>query len=138
VYALDLDPSLLEELEHLADQQKIDNVVSVRGDARSLADHASDPVDVALMANSFHGIENPSTFVEEVDSVLTDDGRFIVVNWRGLPRETTTVAGEPRGPPTELRLSPADTQERVEETADMTLSRQTDLPPYHYGLVFAR
>lgn len=136
VYALDVDSSLLEELEHLASQQKLDNVSPVHGDARSLADHLINPVDIGLIANTFHGIENPATFVEEIVAVLTEDGRFIVVNWRDLPRETTTVAGEPRGPPTDLRLSPAESREIVEAAADVTLAQQIDILPYHYALLF--
>jgi len=138
VYALDLDSSLLEELEQLATQQDIDNVSPVHGDARALADHLTEPVDVAVVANTFHGIEDPATFVEEVVAVLAEDGRFVVVNWRDLPRETTTVAGEPRGPPTDLRFSPAESRDRVEAAADITLAREIDLPPYHYALLFER
>ena len=138
VYALDLDAGLLEELEHLADRQEIENVVPIHGDARSLTDHVPDPVDVGLIANTFHGIENPARFVEEVVTVLTEDGRVIVVNWRDLPRKTTTVAGEPRGPPTDLRLSPDETREIVEEAADVTLAQRIEIPPYHYALTFER
>lgn len=136
VYALDINESLLEELEHLADQQEIDNVVPVHGDARSLADHLLEPVDVGLIANTFHGIENSTMFVEQVIAALAEDGTFMVINWQDLPRETTTVAGEPRGPPTDIRLSPAKTQEIVEEAADVTLSQQSDIPPYNYALIF--
>lgn len=138
VYALDLDSSLLEELEYLADQQEIDNVVSIQGDARSLAANLPEAVNIALMANTFHGIENPAPFIEGVVDVLTDDGLFIIINWRDLPNETTTVDGEPRGPPSELRLAPADTQKTVEETSGLTLTKQIDLPPYHYALLFER
>lgn len=138
VYALDLDASLLEELDHLAEQQKIDTIVPVHGDARSLADHMPGTVDVGLIANTFHGIETPATFVEEVIAVLTEDGRVIIVNWRDLPRETTTVAGEPRGPPTDLRISPAETREIVEGAADVSLAQEIELPPYHYALIFQR
>lgn len=138
VYALDLDSSLLEELEYLATQQEIDTVVPVHGDARSLPAHLSEPVDIALIANTFHGIESPATVIEGVTDVLTDDGLFIIINWQDLPRETTTVDGEPRGPPTELRLAPADTQQIVEETSEFTLTKQIDIPPYHYALLFER
>lgn len=136
VYALDLDAGLLEELAHLADQQEIENIFPVHGDARSLADHLPDPVDVGLIANTFHGIENPVRFVEEVVTVLTEDGRFIIVNWRDLSRKTTTVTGEPRGPPTNLRLSPNETREIVEKATDVTLAQRIEIPPYHYALIF--
>ena len=138
VYALDLDSSLLEELECLATQQEIDTVIPVHGDARSLPAHLTEPVDIAIIANTSHGIENPSTVIENVTDVLTDDGLFIIVNWQDLPKETTTVDGEPRGPPTKLRLAPADTQRIVEETSELTLTRQIDIPPYHYALLFER
>lgn len=138
VYAIDLDPEVLEELERLADQHAVENVVPVHGDARSLVDHLPDPVDVALIANTFHGVRNPAAFVADVGRVLAEDGRFIVVNWWDIPRETTTVAGEPRGPPTDLRLSAEETRRIVEDAADLTLTRQTELPPYHYALVFER
>lgn len=136
VYALDLDSSLLEELEALATQQEIENIVPIHADARELRNHLSDTVDIALIANTFHGIENPATVLDGVVDALTDDGRLIVVNWRALPRETTTVAGEPRGPPTELRLSHTESRETVEGATGLVLAKQVDIPPYHYAQIF--
>ena len=136
VYALDLDAALLAELDTLADQQAIENLVTVEGDARNLTDHLSDPVDVALLANTCHGIENADPIVTAVEDSLSDDGRFVVINWVDRPREATTVADEPRGPPTDLRLSPEETRAMVEGASDLTLTRQVDIPPYHYALVF--
>lgn len=138
VYALDLDASLLAELEHLADQQAIDNVVPVQGDARSLTEHLPDTVDVALIANTFHGVDEPVPLLEEITDVLDETGRIIVVNWHDRPREKTTVAGEPRGPPPQLRLSPTETRDVVTDAVGVTATRQIDIPPYHYGLVFDR
>ncbi|WP_265108961.1 class I SAM-dependent methyltransferase [Halosolutus halophilus] len=138
VYALDLDETLLAELETIADQQRIENVVPVRGDARSLASHLPEPMDVCLLANAFHGIEDPTAFVEQVCTALETAGSFVVINWLPLPRTETTVAGDPRGPPTELRLSPAETRTLVDDAADFDRTRRVDLPPYHYGLVFER
>jgi SAM-dependent methyltransferase len=137
-YAVDLDESLLAELEELADAQGIDNVVPVRGDARDLADLLPEPVDLALLANAFHGIDDRAAFVEGVAAALAADGRFVVVNWRDRPREETAIAGEPRGPPTELRVGPEETRRAVEDASDLRLAREVDLPPFHYGLVFER
>ncbi|WP_084383911.1 class I SAM-dependent methyltransferase [Halalkalicoccus paucihalophilus] len=109
VYALDLDEELLNELETLADQQDIENIVPIHGDARTLTEYLPEPVDTVLMANTFHGIEDKEPFVQQAFEARHSDGRFIIVNWLDLPRETTTVTGEPRGPPTDLRLSPTET-----------------------------
>jgi len=95
-------------------------------------------VDFALLANAFHGIEDRTAFVEAVAAALAVDGRFAVVNWRDRPREETMIGGEPRGPPTDLRLSPEATRRAVEEASDLRLAQEVDLPPYHYGLVFER
>ncbi|WP_436902525.1 class I SAM-dependent methyltransferase [Halovenus halobia] len=138
VYALDLDETLLDELESLAAQQEISNARPVHGDARALAEHLPDPVDVALVANTFHGVDDRASVLEQIAAVLAEDGKLLILNWYDSPREQTTVADEPRGPPTELRLSPEETRQIVEEAIDVTLTRQIEIPPYHYGLVFER
>lgn len=137
-YAVDLDESLLAELEGLAEAQGIDNVVPIRGDARELDALLPEPVDLALLANAFHGIDDRAAFVAGVAAALAPDGRFVVVNWRDRPREETRVGGEPRGPPTGLRVGPEETRRAVEGASDLRLAREVDLPPFHYGLVFER
>ncbi len=138
VYALDLDASLLAEVESLASQQQIETIVPVHGDARSLSAFISAPVDVALIANTFHGVEDHVAFLEEVTTVLAESGRLIIINWQDLPKADTVIAGEPRGPPTDFRLSPTETKTIVSETTDLTQTQQVDLPPYHYALVFEK
>jgi len=138
VYALDVDESLLAELSHLAEQQGIENVTTVAGDARALSEHLPERVDTVMIANTFHGVDDPETFVRQAFGALRPGGRFVVVNWRDRPREETEIAGEPRGPPTELRLSPEETERTVLDAAALTLEEAIDLPPYHYGLVFER
>lgn len=138
VYAVDVDESLLEELSLLADQQGIENLTTIHGDARELVHHLPDAVDVVVMANTFHGIDEPAPFVRQAFESLRPGGRFIVVNWQDVPREETRVDGESRGPPTELRLSRGDTAETVLEAASFDLQDRIELPPYHYALVFER
>lgn len=138
VYAVDLDESVLEELQLLADKHGIDNVVTVHGDARALAETLPEAVDTVLVANTFHGVANPEEFVHEISEALQPDGRFLVVNWHDRPRAETTVLDSPRGPPTELRLSPSETSAIVEATGAFTRARQIELPPYHYALCFDR
>lgn len=138
VYALDLDEALLEELKTLADQQSIENIVPIQGDARALTEHLPEPVDTVLIANTFHGIEEKEAFVQQAFESLHSDGRVIIVNWLDLPREATTIAGAQRGPPTDLRLSPTETESIVRKASDCHLVERVELPPYHYALVFTR
>ncbi|MFC3478480.1 class I SAM-dependent methyltransferase [Halobacterium litoreum] len=136
VYAVDRDASLLDELAHLADQHAIGNVEPIRGDARDLASLLPERVDVVLVANTFHGVDDRTEFVREAVDALADGGRLVVVNWHDRPREETAAMGEPRGPPTDLRLSPDETEAAVRDAADVTLAERVELPPHHYALVF--
>ena len=138
VYAVELDERLLADLDRWADEQSIENVVPVHGDARDLAALLPDLVDVVLIANTFHGVDDPASFVQQAYDALPPGGRFAIVNWHDRPREETTVDGVARGPPTDLRLAPEATTDLVVAAAAFRLVRQVDLPPHHYGLVFER
>jgi hypothetical protein len=70
-----------------------------------------------------------------VREALQPTGRFAIVNWHQRPREETTILGEPRGPKTELRISPKQTIESV-EAGGLKFLRQIEVPPYHYGVIF--
>jgi len=137
VYALDIDDALLGELADIAEQNDIGNVTPIEGDARSLSRELPEPVDTVLLANTFHGIEETETVVREVQESLRPGGRFVVVNWRAIDRERTQVDSEPRGPPTELRLTADETERAVQEAAPFSPAKRIDLPPYHYGLVLS-
>jgi SAM-dependent methyltransferase len=138
VYALDIDESLLSELSALADMNGITNVATIAEDARSLSRHLPELVDRVLIANTFHGIDETAAFVREAYESLIPGGEFVVINWQPVDREQTTVGGEPRGPPTELRCSPEETERTVLDAAEFIRVRTIELPPYHYGLVFER
>jgi len=138
VYALDLDADLLGELEHRADQQGIENVVPTHGDARNLPSALPARVDTLVVANTLHGVDDQSGFIRQAFRAIEPGGSLLVVNWHDRPRETTTVADEPRGPPTTLRMTPAATEDAVLSASELTLDRQVELPPYHYALVFTR
>ena len=47
------------------------------------------------------------------------------------------MLGQPRGPSTELRMSPEQTRAMV-EPAGFKLETVVELPPYHYGAIFVR
>lgn len=136
VYAIDVDERLLAELSTAADDRGYDNVECVHGDARDLADVVPEPVDTVLVANTFHGVERPVELARQARRSLRPGGRFVVVNWRDLPRGETTVNGEPRGPPEDLRMPAERARTVVGEAFERVELR--DLPPYHYAAVGTR
>lgn len=138
VYAVDLDRALLDELDSLASLQGLDNVRTVEGDARNLDELLGEQVDLCLLANTLHGIESPGPVVRGIAAALGPGGRLLVINWADREKSETTVAGEARGPPTELRLSAADTIERICEHGPFEHVRTVELAPYHYGVEFEK
>jgi hypothetical protein len=90
-----------------------------------------------FMANAFHGVPDRLRLARAVHEVLKPSGRFAIVNWHQRPREETIILGEPRGPRTELRMTPDQTIGAV-EPAGLKHLQVVELPPYHYGVVFQR
>jgi hypothetical protein len=74
---------------------------------------------------------------QAVETVLKPGGLFAIVNWYRRPREETTVLGEPRGPKTELRMSPQQTIDAV-TPGGLDFAELVEIPPYHYGVVFRK
>ncbi len=89
------------------------------------------------MANAFHGIPDRPRLARAVRETLKSNGRLAIVNWRQRPREETVILSEPRGPKTELRLSPDQTINAV-EAGGMKFADLVEIPPYHYGAIFER
>ena len=137
VVAIDIDQNLLEVARHRLNESGVINCDFVAGDAYELAKLAPRAADFVFMANAFHGVPDQSRLARAVVEALKPTGRFAIVNWHQRPREETTVLGEPRGPRTELRLSPEQTIKTV-EAGGLKLARLIEVPPYHYGAVFKR
>ena len=135
VIGFDLDPILLEQAR--AACVPYGHSDWVLGDAMELSRLIPAPVDYILIANTFHGVPDPTALAREIAAVLKPPGRFAIVNWHPIAREQTPVLGQPRGPRTELRMSAAQTQ-AVVEPAGFALETQVELPPYHYAAIFTR
>jgi SAM-dependent methyltransferase len=135
VIGVDLDPAMLEQARVAC--RGLSNCRWQPGDAMELSRSVRAPVDYVLLANTLHGAPDKPALSRQVAAVVEPGGRFGIVNWQPLPRERTTVFGKPRGPRTELRMSPEETRAAV-EAAGFALELLTELPPYHYAAVFRR
>jgi ubiquinone/menaquinone biosynthesis C-methylase UbiE len=135
VFAIDIDRNLLEIARTRLSESGLTNCNFVEGNAYELFKLVPRPVDFVFMANAFHGVPDQLRLVRSVRQALKPTGRFAIINWHQRPREETTILGEPRGPKTELRLSPKQTIEAV-EFGDLKFAQLVEIPPYHYGAVF--
>ncbi|HJS62423.1 MAG TPA: class I SAM-dependent methyltransferase [Pseudolabrys sp.] len=137
VMAVDIDARMLALASSRLSQERLSNCDYQLGDAYGLAEFVPQPVDMVFMANSFHGVPDRERLARIVGGVLKPGGRFAIVNWHQLPREETTVLGQPRGPASGLRLSPEQTVKAV-EAVGLRRAAIVDIPPYHYGAIFAK
>jgi protein-L-isoaspartate O-methyltransferase len=137
VLAIDIDGNLLQVARHRLTESGVTNCDFVAGDAYELAKLATRPADLVFLANAFHGVPDRPRLARAVRETLKPGGHFAIVNWHARPREQTMILGEPRGPKTELRLSPEQTIAAV-EPGGLKLTQLVDVPPYHYGAVFSR
>lgn len=136
VSAIDIDPNLLEVARHRLLESGVTNCKFIAGDAYDIA-RLTAPADFVFMANAFHGVPDRARLARAVKNALKADGSFVIVNWHKRPREETPILGEPRGPKTELRMSPEETIKSVEGRG-LKFTKIVEVPPYHYGVVFKR
>ena len=135
VYGVDIDPAMLEQTRAELERTGTTVLDLICADARELAELLPGKVDYVLIANTFHGVPDKTAMARAVAAVLKPRGQFAIVNWHPVFRERTVVLGKPRGPRTEMRMSPDDVR-LVVEPAGFTLERVVELPPFHYGAVF--
>ena len=137
VVAIDIDGNLLEVARRRLNRYGLTNCEFVAGDAYEIGKLAPQPADFVFMANSFHGVPDRPRLARAVRGALKPTGRFAIVNWHQRRREETKVLGEPRGPRTELRMSPDQTIAAV-EAGGLKFLQVVEILPYHYGVVFER
>jgi SAM-dependent methyltransferase len=137
VIGIDLDPQMVSLARARAEAAEAKNCVFLVGDAYDLAALVTEPQDLILIANTFHGVPDKLRLAEAVVRVLKPGGRFVVINWHQRPREETVVLGQPRGPRSDLRMRPDDVTQVV-TPAGLRPVEVTDLPPYHYAAIFER
>jgi ubiquinone/menaquinone biosynthesis C-methylase UbiE len=137
VVAVDIDTKLLAVARLRLAESGLMNCDFVEGSAYDVAKLVLQRVDFVFLANAFHGVPEQTRLARAVADTLKSGGRFAIVNWHARPREETTILGVPRGPLTELRITPETTVAAV-EPARFRSVRIIDLPPYHYGAIFEK
>jgi SAM-dependent methyltransferase len=137
VAAIDIDPAMLDLARVRLREAGVTNCDFIAGDAYDLTRLWPKPADFVFMANAFHGVPDPARLAKAVKAALKPGGHFAIVNWHARPREETMILGEPRGPKTELRLTPEQTIKAVEMDG-LKLSKLVQVPPYHYGAIFGQ
>ena len=133
IFALDIDREMLT----LAKARTGMSVRWIEADARDLPAFLPTKVDVVFIANTFHGVPEPTALARKVREALKPGGLFIVVNWHVATPGENRVLGQPRGPRKDMRMTPIEVS-KIVEPAGYDLIQVAELPPYHYGVIFQK
>lgn len=132
VYALDIEPKMLDITRIHADEAQLTNIECIARDfIRDGTGLADASVDYAMVFNILHA-EQPVKLLQETYRVILDGGLLGITHWN---YDATT----PRGPAMEIRPRPEQcNQWAVEAGFTLVSDGILDLPSYHYGMVLRR
>ncbi len=129
VYAEDIQPQMIEAIQRRVQREALKNVTTVLGSA----DNPTLPesrLDVALMVDSFHEVEDAHALLTNIRGALKPGGRLGIVGFRN-------DGGGGPGPPIEERIEPTQVVRAVEAAGLTFASRDLSLP-YQYLLIFVK
>jgi ubiquinone/menaquinone biosynthesis C-methylase UbiE len=126
VFSVEVEPALVVHLRERAEAEGTANVTPVlasRDDPRLPAAG----VDVVLVLDTYHHLDDRPAYVRRVARALRPGGRVIVVDWQKRKL--------PVGPPPDHKLPRAQVVDEM-TAAGYTLAAAPDVLPYQYVLVF--
>ncbi len=103
VHAVDVQAYFLDHIGQKAREQKIDNVELVRAkqDAVGLP---KDSVDLVLMCDSYHHVEQPAAYLESLRTAIRSGGRLVIVDYRAIEGQSKAwLLDHVRATPDEFR-----------------------------------
>jgi len=126
VYAVDVEAAMVKHLAERAKREGLTNLVPIQaqaGDAR-----LPEKVDLVLLVDVYHHIEDRKGYFARLRGSLKPGGRIAVIDFR---------LDAKNGPPREARLASARVKAEMAE-AGYTLAEERDFLPEQYFLVFCR
>ncbi len=121
VYAVDVEPQQLDALRQRVLEAELDNVVPVLA-SFSTPHLPPAHLDLVLIVDTFHHIENRPEYFRQLRSALKPGGRLAVIEYK---------AGElAAGPPVETKL-PEGLRDEELRAAGYSLLRTFDIHDYH-------
>ena len=126
VYAVDIEPDMLRYLGERKHQEHLIGLQPVQASAD--AAHLPEPVDLVLVVDTYHHIDNRTAYFAKLRESLRPDGRLAIIDFK---------IDAPDGPPPEFRMPPATVTAEL-EAAGYRLVATYPFLPRQYFLVFQR
>ena len=126
LYAVDLEPAMIAHLTARAQTEALPNLIPVQATPEDPKLPA--PVDLVMLTNTYHHIQDRPAYFTRLRASLTPTGRVVILDYK--------LVTEGHGPPPAMRLAP-DTVVEEMTTAGYTLTeRDEDTLPRQYLLIF--
>jgi SAM-dependent methyltransferase len=127
VYAVDIEPSMVEHTLGRAKQEQLGNVFGVKADSDRT--NLPAPVDVALIVDTFHHLPNRVAYFQALKQQLKPSARVAIIDWR---------KDSPEGPPVEFRYSPEQISAELAQAGFALVESHDFLPRQHFLIFRAR
>ena len=124
VFAVDIEPRMVEYLEQRAHKEHAMNVTAVLAGASS--PNLPEPVDVILVVDTYHHLPDRPAYFRELRKSLKPGGRIAIVDFR---------KDAPEGPPAHFRFTPQQIQDEMKQAGYELQSAHDFLPRQHF-LIF--
>ena len=131
VYAVDIQRTVLEDVEKVAKRNQFFNIKTVWADIDVFGSIRIEPgtLDLCLLINNLFLSENRPALIREMARLTKPGGRIVVVEWK----PTSTLIG----PPPDRRLSSEQSQS-ICQSEYLELLDEIEAGPSHYGLIYER
>ena len=124
VFAVDIEPAMIDYLKKRAASETLSNVTPVL--ATATTPNLPEPVDVVLVVDTYHHLPNRPTYFRELRKSLRPGGRVAIVDFRKTA---------PEGPPAHFRFTPEQIQDEMKQ-AGYQLDVAHDFLPRQHFLIF--
>lgn len=127
VWGIDLEPNMVRHLEARVAGEGLANLscaLATAGDPR-----LPGPVDLLLVANTYHHLEARPAYFARLATCLAPGGRLVIIDFR--------KGDLPVGPPDDMKLAPDVVRAELEEAGLVQIAQETFLP-HQYFLVFRK
>jgi SAM-dependent methyltransferase len=124
VFAIDVEPDMLRYLSERAHREHLNNVFPVVANQESA--NIPEPVDVILVVDTYHHIDDRVAYFARLKKSLRPQGRLAIVDFK---------PDSPEGPPPEHRIPAEKVTEELKAAGYSLVAAQSFLPR-QYFLVF--
>lgn len=126
VFAVDIEPDMLSYLGERAHHEHLSMLAPVRASPDNA--NLPGPVDLVLVVDTYHHIENRTAYFAKLNESLRPNGQLAIIDFK---------LDAPEGPPPQDRISPEQVTAEL-EAAGYRLVATHPFLPRQYFLVFQR